>query len=117
MLSGTHEIRRCAASLRLRGVRDASSTEHIAATVSLNNDKATELFATSGQDLAALRAAALARPFKAVPLRASIAIQAKNQVREIDSANVVAKIEGNGRRLSRRFRSPRLLRACTEIEV
>jgi Zn-dependent M28 family amino/carboxypeptidase len=76
-------------------VRDASSTEHIAATVSLNNDKATELFAASGQDLAALRAAALSRQFKAVPLKASMAIQAKNQVREIDSANVVAKSEGS----------------------
>ncbi len=76
-------------------VRDASSTQHIAATVSLNNDKATELFAGSGQDLAALRAAALSRDFKPVALKASIAFSAKNGVREIDSANVAAKIEGS----------------------
>jgi Zn-dependent M28 family amino/carboxypeptidase len=76
-------------------VRDASSTERIAATVSLNNDKATQLFAASGQDLAALRASALSRDFKPVPLKASIAVTAKNEVREIDSANVAAKIEGS----------------------
>lgn len=75
-------------------VRDASSTERIAATVSLNAEKATRLFAASGEDLAALRASALSRDFKPVPLNASIAITAKNEVREIDSANVVAKIEG-----------------------
>ncbi len=64
-------------------VRDASSTEHIAATVSLNNDKATQLFTASGEDLAALRASALSRDFKPVALKASIAVRAKNEVREI----------------------------------
>jgi Zn-dependent M28 family amino/carboxypeptidase len=76
-------------------VRDASSSEHIAATVSLNNDKAAELLAASGQDLAALRASALSRDFKPVPLKATIAVRARNEVREINSANVVAKIEGS----------------------
>ena len=76
-------------------VRDASSTQHIAATVSLNNDKATEFFAASGEDLAALRASALSPDFKPVPLKASIAVHAKNEVREIESNNVVAKIEGS----------------------
>jgi Zn-dependent M28 family amino/carboxypeptidase len=76
-------------------VRDASSTQHIAATVSLNNDKAAELLAASGEDLAALRASALSGDFKPVPLKASITVSAKNEVREIGSANVVAKIEGS----------------------
>ncbi|MGA3240503.1 MAG: M20/M25/M40 family metallo-hydrolase [Bryobacteraceae bacterium] len=76
-------------------VRDASSTGHIAATVSLNNDKATELLAASGQDLAALREAALSTDFKPVQLKASIAVTARNEVREVSSANVVAKIEGS----------------------
>ena len=77
-------------------VRDAASTKHIAATVSLNNDKATELFAAAGQDLAQLRASALSRDFKPVLLqKASIAVHAKNEVRQINSANVVAKIEGS----------------------
>jgi Zn-dependent M28 family amino/carboxypeptidase len=76
-------------------VRDASSTQHIAATVSLNNDKAAMLFAASSQDLAALRESALTRDFRPVPLKASIAASVKNEVREIESANVIAKIEGS----------------------
>jgi len=31
-------------------LRDASSTGHIAVSVALNNDKATQLFAASGED-------------------------------------------------------------------
>jgi len=84
-------------------VRDASSTDRIAATVSLNNDKAVQLFAASGQDLAALRGSALSRDFRPVPLKASIAVSAKNEVREIDSANVVAKIEGSDPQLRREY--------------
>jgi Zn-dependent M28 family amino/carboxypeptidase len=75
-------------------VRDASSTDRIAATVSLNNAKATELFTASGQDLSALREAAISRDFKPVPLHASISGTVHNQVREINTNNVVAKIEG-----------------------
>ena len=84
-------------------VRDASSTRRIAATVSLNNDKATQLFAAAGLDLAALRASALSRAFKPVPLKASIAIRAKNEVREINSNNVVAKIEGSDPQLRNEY--------------
>ncbi len=84
-------------------VRDASSTEHIAATVSLNSDKATQLFAASGKDLAELRASALSRDFKPVPLNASVAVRAKNGVREIDSANVVAKIVGRDPQLRNEY--------------
>jgi Zn-dependent M28 family amino/carboxypeptidase len=84
-------------------VRDASSTERIAATVSLNNDKATALFSAAGQDLAALRASALSRDFKPVPLNASIGIRAKNDIREIDSHNVVAKIEGRDPQLRQEY--------------
>jgi hypothetical protein len=76
-------------------VRDASSTQRIGAAVSLNNDKATELFAASGEDLGALRASALSPDFKPVPLKASTIVHAKNEVREIESNNVVAKIEGS----------------------
>jgi Zn-dependent M28 family amino/carboxypeptidase len=53
------------------------------------------LFAASGQDLATLRESALSHDFRPVPLKASIAVTAKNEVREIESANVVAKIDGS----------------------
>src|SRR5215475_8580497 len=76
-------------------VRDASSTDHIAATVSLNNEKAVELFAASGLDLDALRESALSRDFKPVPLKAVVSGTVHNQVREIESANVVARLTGS----------------------
>ena len=76
-------------------VRDASSTDHIAATASLNNDKAVALFTASGQDLNALRDSAVSRDFKPVALKASVSGTVHNQVREIDTNNVVAKIEGS----------------------
>lgn len=76
-------------------VRDASSTDRIAATISLNSQKATELFTASGLDLEALRQSALSRDFHPAPLKATISGTAHNEVREIDSRNVVAKIEGS----------------------
>ena len=76
-------------------VRDASSTGHIDATISLNREKAVELFAASGLDLNALAESALSRDFKPVELKASISGKVHNEVREIESANVVAKLEGS----------------------
>lgn len=76
-------------------VRDASSTDYIAATVSLNNDKAVELFAASGFDLNALRDGAVSRNFKPVSLKASLSGTIHNLVREINTNNVIAKVEGS----------------------
>ncbi len=76
-------------------VRDASSTDRINATVSLNYNKAVELFAGSGLDLDTLRAGAISREFKPVALKASISGTVHNEVREIESTNVVAKIDGS----------------------
>lgn len=76
-------------------VRDASSTDHIAATITLNNDKAIRLFAASGLDLKALRNAAVSRDFKPVTLQASISGTIHHGIREINTNNVVAKIEGS----------------------
>jgi hypothetical protein len=80
-------------------LRDAYSNSRIAASVTLTGDKPAELFTAGGQDLAALRKAALSRDFKAVALRASIAVHAHNTVREVTSANVVAKIVGSDPKL------------------
>ncbi len=75
-------------------VRDASSTQHISATVALNNDKATELFTANGLNLENLRTSALSKDFQPVALKSSITIRAMNTVREIESHNVIAKVEG-----------------------
>jgi Zn-dependent M28 family amino/carboxypeptidase len=84
-------------------VRDASSTDHIGATVTLNNGKAEELFTRSGLDLNALREAALSRTFQPVALKAVLSGSVHNQLREIDTENVVAKIEGSDARLRNEY--------------
>ena len=58
-------------------------------------DKARELFAAGGQDLAALKKAALNRDFKPVTLAARANLSVKSTIRRIESKNVVAKLEGS----------------------
>lgn len=60
----------------------------------ITDAKAKELFAAAGQNFDALKKAALSRDFKPVPLNAKAGISIKSALREVDSRNVVAKIEG-----------------------
>ena len=62
-------------------------------------DKAKELFAASGQDLEALKKAALTKDFKPVKLNAKANISIKSTIREIASQNVVTKLEGSDPKL------------------
>ncbi len=80
-------------------LRDEYSNNRIAATVAITTEKGTQFLTAAGQDLAELRKAALSRDFRHVTLNASIAIHARNEVREIDSANVAAKIPGSDPKL------------------
>ncbi|MDD3764213.1 MAG: M28 family metallopeptidase [Nevskiales bacterium] len=57
-------------------------------------DKARELFAAEGLDLDALKQAATRRDFKPVPLQARASFRIDNQVREVQSHNVVARLPG-----------------------
>jgi Zn-dependent M28 family amino/carboxypeptidase len=84
-------------------VRDASSTDRIDATLSLSNETAVKLFAASGLDLNALRAAAVSRDFQPVTLKASLAGTIHNQVRKIETNNVVAKMEGSDSALRQEY--------------
>jgi Zn-dependent M28 family amino/carboxypeptidase len=84
-------------------VRDSSSTDRIAATVTLNYEKALALFTASGLDLNALREGAISREFKPVVLNATITGSVRNRVREIESKNVIAKIEGSDPVLRNQF--------------
>ena len=61
-------------------------------------DRARELFAASGQNFDQLKAAAATKEFRPVPLDAKATMTVRNQLREIDSANVVAKVEGGERK-------------------
>ncbi|HEV2864038.1 MAG TPA: M28 family metallopeptidase [Pyrinomonadaceae bacterium] len=65
----------------------------------LTLDKAKELFSASGQDFDALKKSALSRDFKPVTLGARANINLKNALRNIDSQNVVAKVEGSDPKL------------------
>ena len=56
---------------------------------------AERLFAASGLDLAALKKAALRRDFRPVPLNATATLKIRQTLREIDSRNVVARIDGS----------------------
>jgi Zn-dependent M28 family amino/carboxypeptidase len=58
-------------------------------------DKAKELFAASGQNFDALKAAAKRKDFNPVPLNAQANFDIKISTREIQSKNVVAMVEGS----------------------
>lgn len=58
-------------------------------------DKAKELFAASGKDFEALKKAAVSKDFKPIPLGATANFTVKNTLREVQSQNVVAKLEGS----------------------
>jgi Zn-dependent M28 family amino/carboxypeptidase len=57
-------------------------------------DAAKKLFAMAGQNFDALKKQAVTREFKPVPLGVKASIAVNNQLRTIDSRNVVAKLEG-----------------------
>ena len=62
-------------------------------------DKAKQIFAASGHDFEAMKRAALSKDFKPVPLGARASIQIKTKLREINSHNVIAKLEGSDAKL------------------
>ncbi len=60
----------------------------------MTRDVAAKLFAAGGHDFEALKRAALRKDFRPVPLGATADFQVRNTVREVQSKNVVAKLEG-----------------------
>jgi Zn-dependent M28 family amino/carboxypeptidase len=60
----------------------------------ITTDRAKELITAGGQDFDALKKAAVTRDFKPVTLNVKANITVKNTLREIDSANVLGKVEG-----------------------
>jgi Zn-dependent M28 family amino/carboxypeptidase len=69
----------------------------------ITNDRAKELFTAGGQDFDALKKAAITKDFKPVTLNAKANFDIKNTLREINSANVVAKIEGSDAALKNEY--------------
>ena len=58
-------------------------------------ERARELLTKSGLDFDALKARALRRDFRPVPLHASVSFDVRNDWREVESHNVVARIPGS----------------------
>jgi len=58
-------------------------------------DAATALFKMAGQDYQKLKALAATRDFKAVPLGVTASMEIKQQMRTVESANVVGKLTGS----------------------
>jgi Zn-dependent M28 family amino/carboxypeptidase len=73
--------------------------KRVAAESWIIDSKARELFAAAGQNFDALKKAALSKDFKPVPLNAKANIAIKTTLREVESRNVVAKLEGSDPKL------------------
>jgi Zn-dependent M28 family amino/carboxypeptidase len=65
----------------------------------LTYSKAKELFSRDGKDYEQLKRAALRRDFKPVTLGARASFEIKNQLRAVNSRNVIAKLEGSDPKL------------------
>jgi Zn-dependent M28 family amino/carboxypeptidase len=61
----------------------------------ITSDKARELFSAGGHDFEALEAQARTQAFRPVPLGATATFNLRNTVRDVQSKNVVAKLEGS----------------------
>jgi Zn-dependent M28 family amino/carboxypeptidase len=61
----------------------------------ITTDRAKELFTAGGQDFDTLKKAAVTKSFQPVTLNAKANFDLKNTLREINSNNVVAKLEGS----------------------
>jgi Zn-dependent M28 family amino/carboxypeptidase len=66
-------------------------------------DKAKELFAAAGQDFDALKKTAITKDFKPVSLNAKATFHLKNNLRTIDSQNVIGKLEGSDPQLKNEY--------------
>ncbi|WP_242923809.1 M28 family metallopeptidase [Pontibacter liquoris] len=69
----------------------------------ITTDKAQQLFTAAGKNFAQLKQAALQKDFKPVPLNAKANFSIKNKLREIQSRNVIAKLEGADPKLKEEY--------------
>jgi Zn-dependent M28 family amino/carboxypeptidase len=78
-------------SLRFKG----GNPDYPAVSGWMTLERARELFSRSGLDFDTLKAQALRRDFKPVALEASVSFDVRNEWREVETRNVVAKIPGS----------------------
>lgn len=75
-------------------VRPDKNMNRVAVESWITTDRAKELFTAAGQDFDALKKAAVSKDFKPVELKAKANMTVQNTLREIQSNNVIGKIEG-----------------------
>jgi Zn-dependent M28 family amino/carboxypeptidase len=75
-------------------VRPDKNMNRVAVESWITTDRAKELLTAAGQDFDALKKAAVSKDFKPVELKAKANITVQNSLREIQSNNVIGKIEG-----------------------
>ena len=80
-------------------IKAGAGAQRVAVESWLHLDRAKELFKSAGQDFDALKRAALSKDFKPVALAAKASFAAKNTRRDVQSRNVVAKLEGSDAKL------------------
>lgn len=73
---------------------------HVAVQSWITLDKAKALFKASGLDFAQMKQAALSRDFKPVLLKARVSFTIDNQMREVSSRNVLARLPGSDPKLA-----------------
>lgn len=76
-------------------VRPDRNQSRVAVESWITTDAAQQIFAAGGQDFAALKAGAVRKDFQPVALNATASFDVKHTVRQIQSRNVVAKLEGS----------------------
>ena len=74
---------------------ERKNMDKVAVEAWITNAKANQLFNAAGKNLEELKAAAAKKNFKPVPLNATASFTIKNTLREIESQNVIAKLEGS----------------------
>ena len=80
-------------------LRGPEEGKRVQAQAVLGYDRAAEFFTAAGADMDALRAAAAKPGFHAVPIAGEAELHVASRVRQVDSANVIAKIPGSDPRL------------------
>ncbi len=71
-----------------------ANTNDVAVAGWIPLDRARRLFTSAGQDLDALKKAALRRDFRPVPLGATVRFEVTNSLRSVQSRNVIARLPG-----------------------
>jgi Zn-dependent M28 family amino/carboxypeptidase len=69
----------------------------------ISNDRARELFGVVGMNFDAMKRAAIRKDFKPVALKAHAKLEIEQQIRYIDSHNVVGKLEGSDPKLKDQY--------------